>query len=166
MDAQLPLHNALNAIYQPLHQAAVQLYTQLRSFEPSACFRYYNLHDVKIGGQYRTEYFPLPEIELREKLCADIGFFLDGSVWLEIAVPREKALLLDYETLKKQLPALEVYGCKDYLADYCLKNLDSASVYRAIEATDSENIEHFIPLGPPDSQVILYILELFTQKIS
>ena len=92
MDTKLPLHDALNAVYQPLHQAASRLHVLLREFDASARLCYYNLHEVKTGGEYRTEYFPLPEIELRGRLCADVGFSLDGSVWLEVAVSREEAL--------------------------------------------------------------------------
>ena len=61
----------------------------------------------------------MPALEITgEGANADLGLSIDGNAWLELHVPREQVLQLDYEALAKSCSQLEIYGAQDYLTDF------------------------------------------------
>ena len=113
----------LNTLYKELHELGADLLRAVQALGYEARLCYHNLHEVRVDGEFQTEYFPLPEIEISG--IADLGVSLDKSLWLELTVARQAALQLDYPSLAR-LARLEVYGADDYLRDFCNADMDCA----------------------------------------
>lgn len=130
----------LNEIYRPLHEAGKAALKIIRGLGYEARMVYCNLHETLVDGAYQTEYFPLPEIEIEGVAAsADLGVGLDLSAWLELTLPREKALLLDYADLAARFP-IEVYGAEDYLSDFYRAGMDSGAVPALIRRSAEREI--------------------------
>jgi hypothetical protein len=115
---------------------------------------YCNLHEVKVDGEYVTEYFPLPEIEIDNMaICADLGISLDMTVWFEITITREAALSINYSELTKDTH-LEVYGAENYLKDFYNDDMCSENVINAIEASNETQIHLCFYLSSCDKETI------------
>lgn len=142
----------LNAIYAPLHRAGAEALRQIRALGFSAALGYYNLHEVKVDGQYQTEYFPLPEIAIDGLAnAADFGLTLDGTAWLELTLPREAALAADYGALAGRW-SFEVYGAEDYLTDFAYSCDAPNGVKDAILASDETELHVNFPLETWNSE--------------
>ena len=95
----------LNGIYKPLHEAGKILLRTIKDLGYEAKLSYYNMHYVKVDGEYQIEYFPLPEVGIEGVgFYGDFGISLDGSIWFELTVSKERALILDYKKLSQVAP--------------------------------------------------------------
>ena len=125
------LFQQLNQVYAPLHGRAVRLTQALSRNGIEAKWGWYANHSVKVDGEYQTEEFPIPVVEV-PGLC-EIGFNLDGC-WLEFQLPRESALAFDWERLPE---GSEVYGVENYLMDFYHAGMDRAGIAaRIAESTE------------------------------
>ena len=120
---------------------------------------YCNLHEVKVDGVYQTEYFPMPEVEIRDAaLSADLGIALDGSVWLEVTLSRDEALALYYKALAARA-ALAVYGTEQYLNDYLNETLPPAETAARIRQSNESHIHLCFSLPNADAGAVRALLE-------
>lgn len=150
----------LNSVYEPLDRTGRAVLNAVRELGYSASIGYYNLHEVKVDGEYQTEYFPLPEIEIRdERLNADFGISLDRTGWLEITVARETALSLDYEKLGCDWE-IEVYGVGDYLSEYYYGRERASEVRSFIEASEEKQIHIMFTVRSLDKEEICRLFAL------
>lgn len=150
----------LNSIYEPLDRTGRTVLKEVRELGYTAALNYYNLHEVKVDGAYQTEYFPLPEIEIRDqRLNADFGISLDMTGWLELTVSREKALDIDYEMLGRDWE-IEVYGAENYLADYCRGRDGADEVKALIAASDEQQIHINVTVRSLDAESIRQLFAL------
>ena len=109
----LNLVNQLNDIYKSICDRADYIDRELQKLGCTITKGFYNNHSVKIDGRFVAELFPIPVITV--KGVGDIGVDLD-YVWFEVLLPKEKALLLDYNSIAKE-HRFEIYGSYDYLKD-------------------------------------------------
>lgn len=105
---------SLNSIYQPLCKRYEKIASELKTCGFEIVVGFYNNHSVKSGGEFVTEYYPIPVLTVSQNI--DLGFDID-SVWLEIRLPKDNAAKLDYIALSKKYK-IEVYGCDAYLSDF------------------------------------------------
>ena len=125
------LFQQLNQVYAPLRGRAVRLTQALSRNGMEAKWGWYANHSVKVDGEYQTEEFPIPVVEVPD-LC-EIGFNLDVC-WLEFRLPRELALAFDWERLPE---GSEVYGVENYLMDFYHAGMDRAGIAaRIAESTE------------------------------
>lgn len=124
----------LNEIYTPLAGRAEALTRRLKAAGYSVCMGWYANHSVKLEGKYETEVFPIPVVAVDG--LGDIGFDLDG-VFLELQLPREKALDFDYGQLPE---GAEVYGAEDYLGNFYRPGMDPEEVLRRIRESREETV--------------------------
>lgn len=138
----------LNGVYRPLHEAACSLAAVLREAGICAQLRYYNLHEIRRCGAWQTEYFPMPELELKTAgVCADLGLRLDGDAWCELRLSRSQALALDIPALAAAF-SVEIYGARCYKADFYNAELSAEAAAARILASDEEEICIQAELGP------------------
>ncbi len=131
----------------------------MRALGYNARLCYCNLHEVKVEGGYQTEYFPLPEVEIRDgALSADLGIALDGSVWLEVTLSRDEALALYYKALAARA-ALAVYGTEQYLNDYLNETLPPAETAARIRQSNESHIHLCFSLPNADAGAVRALLE-------
>lgn len=69
-----------------------------------------------------------------------MGLSIDGRAWLELHIPREQALRLDYEALVKSFPQLEIYGAQDYLTDFYHVGMEAQAVLNRVESSGEKEI--------------------------
>ena len=132
MDAALL--KQLNGIFGPPARRAAALASALKQKGVPASRGWYANHSVRVDGRWQTEEFAIPLVEVGG--LGDVGFDLDG-VWLELRLPREKALTFDYAAL----PApFEVYGLEDYLTDFYHEGMDPAELSRRIAESGEREI--------------------------
>ena len=125
------LFQRLNQIYGLLHHRALRLTRALAQGGIEAKWGWYANHSVMVDGEYQTEEFPIPVVEV-SGLC-EIGFNLDGC-WLEFQLPRESALAFDWERLPEEI---EVYGVENYLMDFYHIGMDRSGIaVRIAESTE------------------------------
>lgn len=149
----------LNDFYAPLHRAGTAMLKTVRALGYNARLCYCNLHEVKVEGGYQTEYFPLPEVEIRDgALSADLGIALDGSVWLEVTQSRNEAMALDYEALAARA-ALAVYGTEQYLNDFLNETLPPAETAARIWQANDSHIHLCFSLPDADAEAVRALLE-------
>lgn len=153
-------HRALlNEIYEPFHRAGVEALRAIRALGYDAKMGYYNLHEVKVDGVYEKEFFPLPEITIFGiATSADCGIALDKTAWLELTIPREQALAIDYVTLANTT-RLEVYGADAYLVDFYNAEMSIEPVRALIEASTEREIHLYFPLPDCDGGAIQMLLK-------
>ena len=77
---------------------------------------WFNLHSIKYGDDFITEYFPIPVLSV--KGVGDIGLSL-GHIFIE---SKEKALNLQLNEFNDY--KIEIYGVSDYLKDYYQPSLE------------------------------------------
>ncbi len=131
----------------------------MRALGYNARLCYCNLHEVKVDGVYQTEYFPMPEVEIRDAaLSADLGIALDGSVWLEVTLSRDEALALYYKALAARA-ALAVYGTEQYLNDYLNETLPPAETAARIRQSNESHIHLCFSLPNADAGAVRALLE-------
>ena len=125
------LFDQLNQVYAPLRSRANRLTQVLSQRGMDAKWGWYANHSVEVDGEYQTEEFPIPVVDV-EELC-EIGFNLDGC-WLEFRLPRAAALAFDWG----QLPGdAEVYGVENYLMDFYHAGMDRSGIAaRIAESTE------------------------------
>lgn len=144
----------LNAIYRSLHDAARAALKAIRGLDYDARLAYCNLHEVMVDGAYQTEYFPLPEVVLTGLTCAaDWGISLDGTAWLELTLPRERALALDYAQLAAVFD-FEAYGAEHYLTDLYRKGMDAALLRDVMAQTGEREFHLLFPLAQAEEQAV------------
>lgn len=124
----------LNGLYAPLSRKARELKKALESEGVPATWGWYAFHSVKLEGEYVTEEFPIPVVTAGE-VC-DIGFDLD-QIFLELQLPRERALTLDWGKLS---PEAEVYGAEEYLEDFYHPGMDRGDIRRRIEESGEATV--------------------------
>ncbi|MDE6259448.1 MAG: DUF3201 domain-containing protein [Oscillospiraceae bacterium] len=148
------LFQQLNRIYAPLHSRALRLTQALAQRGIKAEWGWYNNHSVRVDGEYQTEEFPIPVVDVGG-LC-EIGLDSDGC-WLEFRLPREAALAFDWGRLAE---GLEVYGVDDYLLDFYRAGMDIAGIAGRIEASAEQavNAALYFPADVED-QVLLAAVE-------
>ena len=127
---------ALNHIYKPLCDTAVNIKDRLGKLGFCVKNGFYNNHYVKRNDDYCVEYYPIPIISIEN--IGDIGIDI-SSIWLEIVLPREKAVLLDYSGME-QTYKFEVYGAENYLCDFCNAESDPRLVVERINSSDEAQI--------------------------
>lgn len=128
------LFEQLNAVYAPLRARASELTGLLVQAGFDARWGWYGDHSVRIEGEYRTQEFPIPVVDVAD-LC-DVGFGLDGC-WLELHLSRAQALAFDW----KQLPEdAEVYGAEDFLSDFYHAGMDMDGIARRIAESGEKHI--------------------------
>ena len=128
------LFQQLNLIYASLRCRALQLTGALTQTGIQAKWGWYANHSVQVDGEYQTEEFPIPVVDVVE-LC-EIGFNLDGC-WLEFQLPRAAALAFDWEQLPE---GAEVYGVENYLLDFYRAGMDLAGVAGRIAASAEQAV--------------------------
>jgi hypothetical protein len=149
----------LNDFCAPLHRAGIAMLKAVRALGYKARLCYCNLHEVKVEGGYQTEYFPLPEVEIRDgALSADLGIALDGSVWLEVTLSRDEALALDFEALAARA-ALAVYGTEQYLNNFLKETLPPAETAARIRQANESHIHLCFSLPNADAEAVRALLE-------
>lgn len=159
-----PAREWLNRLYRPLYETARELLRAVRRRGYPARLTFCNLHEVKAGGTYQTEYFPLPEIEVENAAGpCDIGLSLEGTPWLELTLPRQTALRADYEGLTGRYP-LEVYGAEDYRTDFFDSGLPLSALRGKLETTREETICLCFYLADPSPQRLEELLELLERQ--
>ena len=137
------LFDQLNQVYAPLRGRAVRLTQALARNGMEAKWGWYANHSIKVDGEYQTEEFPIPVVDVGN-LC-EIGLNLDGC-WVEFQLPREAALAFDYG----RLPAgVEVYGVENYLMDFYTAGMDRAGTAGRI-AESTERAVNIALSFPPD----------------
>ncbi len=130
----------LNEIYKPLHEKAIEILKSLKEKGFMAKLSYCNLHEILVEGQYKKEYFPLPEIEIENLTkSADLGITLNGGLWLEVTLQKERAAQLDFSNLSKNY-SIEVYGAEDYLTDFYRAGLDASLTAEKIAKSSEKEI--------------------------
>ena len=128
------LFQQLNQVYAPLRGRAVHLTQALSRNGIDAKWGWYANHSVEVDGEYQTEEFPIPVVDVGD-LC-EIGFNLDGC-WLEFQLPRAEALAFDW----KQLPRdAEVYGVENYLMDFYHIGMDLSGIAARIEESSEQAV--------------------------
>ena len=90
------LFQRLNQIYAPLRGRANRLARTLEEGGLKAKWAWYANHSVKVDGEYQTEEFPLPVVDVGD-LC-EIGLNLD-ECWIECHLPRAAALAFPWARL-------------------------------------------------------------------
>lgn len=128
------LFEQLNRVYAPLSRRARELKSALEKAGIPAAWEWYAFHSVKVEGEYVTEEFPIPVVTAAG-LC-DVGFDLD-HIFLELQLPRERALALDYGKLP---PEAEVYGAEAYLEDFYHPGMDRGEIVRRIEESGEATV--------------------------
>ena len=156
----------LNGIYKPLHEAGKILLRTIKDLGYEAKLSYYNMHYIKMNGEYQIEYFPLPEVGIAGAgFYGDFGITLDGSIWFELTVSKEIALILDYKRLSQAAP-IEVYGVQDYLADIYNERLDIESIRLAIDILNEEEIHICFYLKDSEAGTVKSLIELLNKQLS
>ncbi len=156
----------LNGIYKPLHEAGKILLRTIKDLGYEAKLSYYNMHYVKVDGEYQIEYFPLPEVGIAGVgFYGDFGISLDGSIWFELTVSKERALILDYKKLSQVAP-IEVYGAQDYLADIYNERLDIESMKQAIDNINEKEIHICFYLKDSEAGTVKSLTELLNKQLS
>ena len=112
----------LNGIFGALSAGAGKLTKTLQEEGLSAFWGWYAFHSVKVEGEYVTEEFPIPVVTAGE-VC-DVGFDLD-QIFVELRLPRERALDLDY---RKLAPGAEVYGAEEFLEDFYHEGMELGKI--------------------------------------
>jgi len=127
----LNLVNQLNDIYKPLCDRADCIDRDLRELGYTITKSFYNNHSVKIDGSFVAELFPIPVITV--KGIGDIGVDID-YVWFEVLLPKEKVLLLDYNSIAKE-HRFEIYGSQDYLKDIYNEQIAISNIVPGIKGS-------------------------------
>jgi len=109
----LDLANQLNGIYKPIWDRANDIGGDLQELGYTITKGFFNNHSVKIDGIMVTEAFPIPVISITG--VGEVGVDID-YIWFEVVVPKEKALVLDYNSIANEY-RFEIYGSQDYLTD-------------------------------------------------
>lgn len=137
------LFQQLNQVYAPLRGRAIRLTQALSQNGMEAKWGWYANHSVKVDGEYQTEEFPIPVVDVGD-LC-EIGFNLDDC-WLEFQLPRAAALAFDWRRLPE---GVEVYGVENYLMDFYHAGMDRAGIAARIaeSAEQSVNAALSFPAG-------------------
>ena len=128
------LFQQLNQVYAPLRGRAAHLTQALSRNGIDAKWGWYANHSVEVDGEYQTEKFPIPVVDVGN-LC-EIGFNLDGC-WLEFQLPRAEALVFDWGQLPKDA---EVYGVENYLMDFYHIGMDRAGIAVRIEESAEQAV--------------------------
>lgn len=125
------LFQQLNQVYAPLRGRAVHLTQALSRNGIDAKWGWYANHSVEVDGEYQTEEFPIPVVDVGN-LC-EIGFNLDGC-WLEFQLSRAEALAFDWGQFPRDA---EVYGVENYLMDFYHIGMDRSGIaVRIAESTE------------------------------
>lgn len=103
----------LNEIYGTLCEKAKLIKALLDQEGVKYTCGFYNNHYVKKDGAFVAENYPIPVFSAEN--IGDIGIDID-NVWLEIVLPKEKALELDYAAICG-FAGFELYGASDFLTD-------------------------------------------------
>jgi len=123
---------------------------------------WFNLHSLKYGDDFITEYFPIPVLSV--KGVGDIGLDLD-QIFIETTISKEKALNLKLDKLNEY--NIEVYGVSDYLIDYYQPDLE-IEVYKEKILKSIEKEFHFtiyLPQGISIDEIINVIHNLRENQI-
>ena len=128
------LFQQLNQVYAPLRSKALRLSGVLAKMGIEAKWGWYANHSVKVDGEYQTEEFPIPVVDVGD-LC-EIGFNLDGC-WLEFQLPRAAALTFDWGRLPGDA---EVYGVENYLLDFYCAGMDLSGIAGRIAASAEQAV--------------------------
>ena len=124
----------LNEVFGPLAEGAGKLTKTLQEEGGSATWGWYAFHSIKVEGEYATEEFPIPVVTA-EEIC-DVGFDLD-QIFVELRLPREKALTLDY---RKLAPGAEVYGAEEFLEDFYHEGMEIGEICRRIRESGETTV--------------------------
>lgn len=147
-------HDCLNQIYQPLYERSRQVMKVLCQHGYEVQLGFFNLHEVKVEGAYQTQYYPLPVIDISS---GEIGFNIDGSFWVDLTVPKEKALLVDYKALTTK-HEFQVYGAEEYLKDLYNSDMDLAGLKERISSSREKEFHINFPLSDGEEDHILELL--------
>ena len=128
------LFQQLNRVYAPLRGRALRLTDALAQKSIEAKWGWYANHSVRVDGEYQTDEFPIPVVDVGE-LC-EIGFNLD-ECWLEFQLPRAAALAFDWGRLPEDA---EVYGVENYLLDFYRTGMDPAGIAGRIAASAEQAV--------------------------
>lgn len=129
--------NMSNAVYEPLIERA----KTIRKYLESAGFivtkiEFYNNHFIKDNNEFVVEHYPIPIFSIID--TCDVGIDI-SSTWLEVKLPREKAILLDYQRLIQSFK-FEVYGAENYCSDFYNSQLDPYETADRIKRSQESEI--------------------------
>ena len=126
------LLDTLNSIYEPMCKKCTEIREKLESAGLSVSNGFYNNHYVKVKNDFVVEHFPIPVIFIKN--IGDIGIDID-SIWFEVKISKDKALLLDYEELINSYN-INIYGADDFLNDFYHEKCDSALIKEKIRNSE------------------------------
>ena len=131
--------DALNEVYGPLARRASALCGSLKGTGLAAQWGWYGNHSVFLEGEYRTEAFPIPVVEV-EGRChrggCDVGLHVD-EVFVEFQLSRRAALAFDWASLTVPF---EVYGVDDYLHDFYREGMERPGIAGRIKASGEDRV--------------------------
>ena len=152
------MFHLLNSIYQPLCEKSQEIKRRLEEAGFSITSGFYNSHYIKCQGEYVREYFPIPVLFVPG--IGDIGVDID-TVWVEITLPKEKAVVLDYPVLAGAY-SMEVYGTEGYLDDFYSAGADPCGVAGQISrSTETQICVAFYFNFESGMDELIHIIRLF-----
>lgn len=117
------LFEQLNAAYASLGRRASELKMALEERGISAVWNWYAYHSSLIEGEYRTEEFPIPVVDVAggsHNGGCDVGFHMD-EIFVEFQMSCEQAFSFDFGQISSPF---EVYGVENYLCDFYRPGMD------------------------------------------
>lgn len=150
----------LNNIYEPLHRQFKELKLTLEKYGFSySNAGWFNLHSIKYGDDFITEYFPIPVLSV--KGVGDIGLSL-GHIFIE---SKEKALNLQLNEFNDY--KIEIYGVSDYLKDYYQPSLEIKEYKEKIDKSNEKEFHFtvYLPQGINIDKIIDMIFKLREHQI-
>jgi len=153
------LFEQLNGVYAPLRQRAQAFTARLNSAGHHAAWGWYADHTGKIDGEYCTEHFPIPVIDVAGGSCGggcDVGFHID-EVFVEFQLTRGQIGSFDFGRLPG---SLEVYGAEDYLRDFYHFGMDLQEIpARVLESGEAAVCVCTTLPGDADDSVLMSVVE-------
>lgn len=127
----------LNYFYKNLDDRAKQIRNILIKNSYKAHKNYYNGHyyNKDASGNYVMDYYPIPVVEV-EGLC-DIEV-VASHINISSKLTLKDAISFNYDTISDYY--YEVYGVKDYLADYYKSGDDLIKLYKNLEICNETEI--------------------------
>ncbi len=157
-------HDRLNAEYLPLQRAGTAALAVVHALGFSASLGWYNRHEVRVDGEYETEWFPLPVVELKSlPHCADLGIRIDGSAWLELTLPRAEVAGAALARLHALFP-FAMYGARDYLTDLIDPDGDASTLPVALAASEEESYHLLFELQATDADTLSPLFAALKQQ--
>ena len=154
------LFEQLNSAYAALGRRASALKCALAGAGIPANWNWYAYHSTLIEGEYRTEEFPIPVVDVEggsHKGGCDVGFHMD-EIFVEFQLGFDRAFGFDFGLIPQPF---EVYGAEDCLHNFYTAGMDPDGIAaRIMESGEREVCVSMLLPGDAETEEILAAVEI------